>query len=255
MASFLQFSSNNSLGGSDLSVYVTEPIVQYVNQIAENIDEAIQNALDKVVDESGGIQYEPKPLNEISTSRPNTGDLDMNDKRLVNLATLPGLTIEDILATPNVATTVQTASNLITANLVLNTAYCGPLFSTMNVKGKIITNAADPELIEVNDPSTEDKIKQVPTVGFMNSLCITTVPEDRENYYAIGRRIYELGDAKVYTDEDVRTLPDELEPGKFNVDPSLVAKYEGQACNLKTIQNTTVSLDVDERSHFVAQGK
>jgi hypothetical protein len=106
MTSFFNSNSNNALGGSDLSVYVTDPIVSYVNQIAENIDEAIQNALDKVVDESGGIQYEPKPLNEISTSRPNTGDLDMNDKRLVNLATLPGLSIEDILATPNVATNV-----------------------------------------------------------------------------------------------------------------------------------------------------
>jgi len=81
----------------------------------------------------------------------------------------------------------------------------------MNVKGKRITNAADPELILENDPSTADKIKQVPTVGFMNSLCITSVPEDRENYYAIDRKIYELGDALVYKDSDVRTLPDELE--------------------------------------------
>jgi hypothetical protein len=110
----------------------------------------------------------------------------MNDKRLINLATLPGLSIEDILATPNVATSVQTASNLITANLTLNTAYCGPLFSTMNVKGKRITNAVDPELILADDPNALDKIKQVPTVGFMNSLCITTVPEDRNNYYANG---------------------------------------------------------------------
>jgi hypothetical protein len=97
----------------------------------------------------------------------------------------------------------------------------------MSVKDKRIINAADPELITVNDPSTAAKIKQVPTVGFMNSLCITTVPEDRNNYYATGKLLYELGDAKVYTDADVRTLPDELEPGKFNIDPALVAKYEG----------------------------
>jgi hypothetical protein len=39
------------------------------------LDNAIQGALDKIVDESGGIVYEPKPLNEISTVRPNTGDI------------------------------------------------------------------------------------------------------------------------------------------------------------------------------------
>lgn len=61
----------------------------------------------------------------------------------------------------------------------------------------------------------------------MNNLCITTVPEDRNNYYAADKLLYELGDAKVYTDADVRTLPDPLEAGKFNIDPALVAKYEG----------------------------
>ena len=30
----------------------------------------------------------------------------MNDKRITNLATLPGLSIEEIMATPNVATNV-----------------------------------------------------------------------------------------------------------------------------------------------------
>jgi len=71
----------------------------------------------------------------------------MNNKRISNLATLPGLSIDDILATPSVATSVQTCSNLITANLALNTAYCGPLFETMNVKGKRVTNMADALLI------------------------------------------------------------------------------------------------------------
>ena len=54
-------------------------------------------------------------------------------------------------------------SNYTTASLALNTAYCGPLFSTMNVKGKKITNASDPDLIIVSDPSLADKNKQVVT--------------------------------------------------------------------------------------------
>ena len=108
----------------------------------------------------------------------------MNNKRLTNLATLPGLSIEDILATPNVATSVQTAINLITANLALNTAYCGPLFSTMDVKGKIVTNMANAELIIPDDPAGADKIKQGVNLGILNQLCPTTIPEDRVNYYA-----------------------------------------------------------------------
>ena len=47
---------------------MTDPLVAYVNTVAESIDEAIQGALDKFVDEGGNISYEPKPLNEISTS-------------------------------------------------------------------------------------------------------------------------------------------------------------------------------------------
>jgi hypothetical protein len=41
MSNYLNKSSNNALGGSDLSVYVTDPLVDYVNEIAQNIDEAI----------------------------------------------------------------------------------------------------------------------------------------------------------------------------------------------------------------------
>ena len=178
------------------------------------------------MDESGGISYEPKPLNEISTLRVNTGNVNMNNFRITNLATLPGVTIDDILATPNVATSVQTVSNLISANLVLNTAYCGPLFTTMSVKDKRIINAADPELITASDPSAAAKLKQVPTVGFMNANSITTSPEDRNNYYASSKLLYELGNAKVYKDSDVRTLPDPIDAGKFIIDPALVAKYE-----------------------------
>jgi hypothetical protein len=35
----------------------------------------------------------------------------------------------------------------ITAALALNTAYCGPLFDSMDVKGKRITNMADAFLV------------------------------------------------------------------------------------------------------------
>lgn len=43
-----------------------------------------------------------------------TGDLSMNDKRLTNLATVDISSLESILATPNVAANVNTASNLST---------------------------------------------------------------------------------------------------------------------------------------------
>jgi hypothetical protein len=68
MDAYNDSSINTIFGGSELQAYVTDPLVDYVNQIAESIDEAIQGALDKFVDEGGNISYEPKPLNEISTS-------------------------------------------------------------------------------------------------------------------------------------------------------------------------------------------
>ena len=170
MSAFLNQFPSNSAGGSDLSVFVTDPIQQQITEKLDDLDEAIQSALDKVVDEQGGIQYEPKPLNEISTLRKNTGDVDMNGKRLTNLSSVPGLTIDEILATPNVAVNVSTMGNYTTASLALNTAYCGPLFSTMNVKGKRITNAADPELILEDDPFevAADKAAQLVTQNFFN---------------------------------------------------------------------------------------
>lgn len=41
MSVFQNKTSNNALGGSDLSVYVTDPITQYVNEVAASIDEAL----------------------------------------------------------------------------------------------------------------------------------------------------------------------------------------------------------------------
>lgn len=201
-------STNSALGPSDLSVYVTEPLQAEIQQVFSTIDDAIQGALDKVVDDQGGIQYEPKPLNDIATLRPNTGDVNMNNKRITNLSSVPGLTIDEIIATPNVAVNVSTCSNLISANLVLNTAYCGPLFPTMNVKGKRVTNASDPELILPDDPNALEKTNQLVTVGFQNAHTLTSLPEDRNNFYARGKLIYDLEDTFVYKDSDVRTVPD-----------------------------------------------
>ncbi len=57
----------------------------YIQEVEENLDTAIQGALDKIVDEGGDIVYEPKPLNEIATVKPNTGNINMNGKSITNL--------------------------------------------------------------------------------------------------------------------------------------------------------------------------
>lgn len=69
-----------------------------------------------------------------------TGDLSMNNKRITNLASVDVSSLDSILATPNVAANVNTASTLSTFQIALNTAYCGPLSSEMSVKNKLITN-------------------------------------------------------------------------------------------------------------------
>ncbi len=100
--------------------------------------------MDKIVDEGGDITYEPKPLNEISNLRTNTGNVNMNNYRIENLATVANLgTIEGILATPKTAVNVDTMSGYTTLSQALNTAYCGPLFDTMNCKDKRVTGVAD----------------------------------------------------------------------------------------------------------------
>lgn len=219
------------------------------------IDVAIQGALDRIVDEGGNISYQPKPLSEISTERPNTGDVDMNNKRLVNLSSVPGLSIDEILATPNVAVSVSTMSSFTTASLALNTAYCGPLFPTMDVKGKRVVNAADPELILPDDPNAIEKTNQLVTVGFQNAHTLTSLPEDRNNFYARGKLIYDLEETFVYKDSDVRTVPDPLEQNVFNVDEELIAKYDSQAVNLGALLTNTIALDYETRTKFDARNK
>jgi hypothetical protein len=156
--------------------------------------------------------YEPKPLNEISTVRKNTGDIDMNDKRITNMSTLPDLTVDGIMGTPKHAVNVQSMTSYVTASttasLLLNTAYCGPLSGNMNCKGKVLTNLGDTVALVENDPDAANKIKQAVTVGYMNQHCLIDVPDDRTNFYANDYKIYELGDANLYQDVDVRTLPD-----------------------------------------------
>lgn len=49
--------------------------------------------------------------------------------------------------------------NYTTASLALNTAYCGPLSESMDVKGKRITNMADADLILPDDPDAAEKVK------------------------------------------------------------------------------------------------
>jgi hypothetical protein len=106
----------------------------------------------KTIDSKLGISEQT--LNEISVANPNNGPVDMNNQRIENLSTLDVTSLDTILATPNSACNVTTTSNLITGNLLLSTAYCGPLSSNMNVKGKIITNMADMILHTVDDTPT-----------------------------------------------------------------------------------------------------
>ena len=73
----------------------------------------------------------------------------MNNKRVDNMSTLDLTSLDTILATPNSACNVATTNSLITGNLLLSTAYCGLLSSTMNVKGKRVTNMADATLIDL----------------------------------------------------------------------------------------------------------
>lgn len=70
------------------------------------MDEALQGALDKIDNATGGVTYETKSLSSISVAKKNETDVDMNNKRLINLATLPGVTIGEIMATPNVGVNV-----------------------------------------------------------------------------------------------------------------------------------------------------
>ena len=89
----------------------------------------------------------------------------------------------------------------------------------------------------------------------MNELTITSVPEDRSNYYAIGRRVYELGDPLFYKNSDILTLPDPLEPNQFLPNPADIEKYKRQAVNVDSIQLNCVTLDRIDRANFDSLAK
>ena len=119
----------------------------------------------------------------------------MNNQRIENLSTLDVTSLDTILATPNSACNVTTTSNLITGNLLISTAYCGPLSSTMNVKDKRVTNMAD--LIRLDnsdtDPQLTDKLKQGVNYKMMNDATLHRIPLDNyEDYYAFNSKIKDL---------------------------------------------------------------
>ena len=94
----------------------------------------------------------------------------------------------------------------------------------------------DALLVTPNDPEGLAKSKQGVNYSTLVGMAITTAPEDRTVYTAGNKKIIELGDALLYTDADVRVLPDELEANVFNIDQNLLAKFESTAMNLKQTQ-------------------
>jgi len=122
-----------------------------------------------------------------------------------------------------------------TASIILNTNYCGPLSSETSLKDKRVTNMGDAQLITPEDPEGASKAKQGINYSTLIKMSLTTAPEDRQVYAAGNKKIIELGDALLYTDADVRTIPDELEANVFNIDQSLVTKFESTAMNLKRV--------------------
>lgn len=116
----------------------------------------------------------------------------MNNKRIVDLLSVPDLSVGGISSFPTNAVNVATMTGWTGAMVALNTPYCGPLSSDMDVKDKRVVNMGDASLVTVGDPLGEQKVKQGMNYGTVNSLCLTTAPEDRSNFYANNKRIFEL---------------------------------------------------------------
>jgi hypothetical protein len=134
-----------------------------------------------------------KPLNEISTLLPNTGNVDMNNKRIDNLSSLDISSVENILTMPKSACNVETANALVSGVVLSNTAYCGPLQTTMDVKGKRIINQADAvRLVNGEDPAVAtEKLKQGINYAFLNSNSLTRDKVLNYSHYNAGTsRIY-----------------------------------------------------------------
>jgi hypothetical protein len=91
-------------------------------------------------------------LNEIATERPNTGNINMNGKQLVNVANIPDITEGGINQYAQYGINVATMIAYDTASILLNTNYCGPLSSETSLKDKRVTNMGDAQLVVPNDP-------------------------------------------------------------------------------------------------------
>jgi hypothetical protein len=91
------------------------------------------------------------------------------------MSTVPDLTsIDAILSTPSTACNVSTTNTLIGLQQALNTAYCGPLLSTMDCKDKRVTNVADMTLLTTQDTpaETQSKLKQAVNYGSLNLITL-----------------------------------------------------------------------------------
>ena len=79
-------------------------------------------------------------MNEISVSTPNTGNINMNGKQLVNVARIPDITEGGINQYAQYRVNVATLIAYDTASILLNKNYCGPLSSETSLKDKRVTN-------------------------------------------------------------------------------------------------------------------
>lgn len=98
-------------------------------------------------------------FSELSIEKPATSAISANGQLINNLATVPGLSLEEIISSGSSAVNVNTLSTYTSLSLLLNTAYCGPISSNMDVKNKKITNMASADVIVQNDPIKADKLK------------------------------------------------------------------------------------------------
>jgi len=126
---------------------IEEDIAPYYVSAAQ-----VDEILDQRIDPDGTISYELKPLNVQATDKPLTGPVNCNAKRLENIGALPDLSsLESILNTPNTAVNATSMSTYVQLYNALNTLYAGPLFSTINMKGKKPYNVANGDIPAIGD--------------------------------------------------------------------------------------------------------
>jgi hypothetical protein len=132
----------------------------------------------------------------------------MNNKRLENLATLDITSIDSILATPNSAVNVSTMTSYNTFNVPLQIASLTntilPLSTTTSMKGRTITNAADPRSYTAESTPAEitERIQDVVTVSYLNINAMRRNLEG-EYYDANNDLIKNVANAEIYKDSDV----------------------------------------------------